>query len=71
MIIISLRNTFNFIVIDLILTTCLLLLTASIYHILPRFAYSVIVLTISAAATYPANRGKTGQTNENQEDFKI
>ena len=38
---------------------------------LPRFAYSVIVLTISAAATYPANCGKTGQTNANQEDFKI
>ena len=49
----------------------LLLLTASICHILPRFAYSVIVLTISAAITYPANRGKTGQINANQEDFKI
>lgn len=44
-------------------TTFLLLLTASICHILPRFAYSVIALTISAAATYLANRGKAGQTN--------
>lgn len=38
---------------------------------MPHFAYSVIALTISAATTYPANRGKTGQTNANQEDFKI
>ena len=28
-------------------------------------------LTKLAAATYPTNRGKTGQTNANQEDFKI
>ena len=54
-----------------ILTTFLLLLTASTCLDLPRFAYSVIVLTISAATTYPANRGKTGQILANQEDFKI
>ena len=38
---------------------------------LPRFAYSVIILTISVTATYSANRGKTGQILANQEDFKI
>ena len=48
-----------------ILTTFLLLLTASTCPDLPHFAYSVIVLTISEAITYPANRGKTGQTNAN------
>ena len=54
-----------------ILTTFLLLLTASTCPGLPYFACSVIALTISAAATYPENRGKTGRTNANQEDFKI
>ena len=38
---------------------------------MPRFAYSVIVLTISAAAAQLANRGKTGQILETQQDFKI
>ena len=43
----------------------LLRLMSSICPDLPRFAYSVIVLTISGATAYPANRGKTGQTNAN------
>ena len=54
-----------------ILTTFLLLLTVGVCHILPRLAYSVIALTISAAATYLANCGRAGKTNANQEDFKI
>ena len=32
---------------------------------MPHFAYYVIALTISAAATYPENCGKTGQINAN------
>ena len=37
---------------------------------LPRFAYSVINLTILKAFTYPANRGKTGQNRAFQENFQ-
>ena len=69
--IISLRNTFDFMITPPILTTFLLLLTAVICHIMARFAYSAIALPISAASTYLANCGKTGQILANQEEFKI